>query len=63
MLQDCLSDIKHNHAFNLLNVSDLAILNKNKKTVHYKKNDIILKQGTIANSVVYSKTGFFKLGM
>ncbi|MBA4319194.1 MAG: hypothetical protein C0412_12405 [Flavobacterium sp.] len=63
MLQDCLSDIKHNHAFNLLNDSDLAILNKNKKTVHYKKNDIILKQGTIANSIVYSKTGFFKLGM
>ena len=63
MLLDCLSDIKHNHAFNLLNDSDQAILNKNKKAVHYKKNDIILKQGTIANSIVFSKTGFFKLSM
>jgi len=63
MLLDCLSDIKHNQAFNLLNDSDQAILNKNKKTVHYKKNDIILKQGTIANSIVFSKTGFFKLSM
>nr|WP_315150823.1 Crp/Fnr family transcriptional regulator [uncultured Flavobacterium sp.] len=63
MLVDCLKDIKHNHAFNLLSESDSAILNKNKKTLFYKKNDIILKQGTIANSIVFSKTGFFKLGM
>ena len=63
MLLDCLKDIKHNHAFNLLNDSDRAILNKNKKTLFYKKNDIILKQGTVANSIVFSKTGFFKLGM
>ena len=61
MLLDCLKDIKHNHAFNLLSESDSAILNKNKKTLFYKKNDIILKQGTIANSIVFSKTGFFKL--
>jgi CRP-like cAMP-binding protein len=63
MLLDCLKDIKHNHVFNLLNDSDRAILDKNKKTVYYKKNDIILKQGTVANSIVFSKTGFFKLGM
>jgi CRP/FNR family transcriptional regulator len=63
MLLDCLKDIKHDHAFELLDPTDLAILNKNKKTLFYKKNDIILKQGTIANSIVFSKTGFFKLGM
>lgn len=63
MLLDCLKDIKHNHVFNLLNDSDRAILDKNKKTIYYKKNDIILKQGTVANSIVFSKTGFFKLGM
>jgi CRP-like cAMP-binding protein len=63
MLLDCLKDIKHNHVFDLLNDSDRAIIDKNKKTVFYKKNDIILKQGTVANSVVFSKTGFFKLGM
>jgi CRP/FNR family transcriptional regulator len=63
MLLDCLRDIKHNHAFNLLSESDAAILDKNKKTLFYKKNDIILKQGTVANSIVFSKTGFFKLGM
>lgn len=63
MLLDCLKDIKHNHAFNLLSDSDKAILNKNKKTLFYKKNDIILKQGTVANSIVFSQTGFFKLGM
>jgi len=63
MLLDCLKDIKHGHAFNLLSESDATILDKNKKTVFYKKNDIILKQGTLANSIVFSKTGFFKLGM
>lgn len=63
MLLDCLKDIKHNHVFNLLNDSDKAILDKNKKTVFYKKNEIILKQGTVANSIIFSKTGFFKLGM
>jgi len=63
MLLDCLKDIKHNHVFNLLNDSDRAILDHNKKTVFYKKNEIILKQGTVANSIVFSKTGFFKLGM
>ncbi|NDP27465.1 MAG: Crp/Fnr family transcriptional regulator [Flavobacterium sp.] len=63
MLLDCLKDIKHDSAFELLTDSDKAILNKNKKTLFYKKNDIILKQGTVANSIVYSKTGFFKLGM
>jgi CRP/FNR family transcriptional regulator len=63
MLLDCLKDIKHNHVFNLLTESEKAILDKNKKTLFYKKNDIILKQGTIANSIVFSKTGFFKLGM
>jgi CRP-like cAMP-binding protein len=63
MLLDCLNDIKHDLAFDLLTESDWEILNKNKTTVHYKKNEIILKQGTIANSIVFSKTGFFKLSM
>jgi len=63
MLLDCLSDIKHDHAFKLLKDSDLEILNRNKTTVHYHKNDILLKQGTLANSIIYSKTGFFKLSM
>lgn len=63
MLLDCLKDIKHNHAFDLLDESDWEILNKNKASVHYKKNDILLKQGTMASSIVYSKSGFFKLSM
>lgn len=63
MLLDCLKDIKHSHVFQLLTESDKEILNKNKKTLFYKKNDIILKQGTVANSIIFSKTGFFKLGM
>jgi CRP/FNR family transcriptional regulator len=60
-MQDCLSDIQHQHAFDLLNESEFEILNKNKATVHYKKNDIILKQGTIANNIVFSKNGLYKL--
>lgn len=63
MLQDCLSDIKHLQAFELLSDSDRVILDKNKKTLFYKKNDILLKQGTLANSIVFSKSGFFKLSM
>jgi len=63
MFLDCLSDIKHNKAFELLSSEELAILNKNKTIVQYKKNDIILKQGTMANNVVFSNNGLFKLSI
>ncbi len=62
-MYDCLSDIEHNEIFNLLNEEEMAILNKKRTTVHYKKGDTIIKQGTLANIIVYSKTGSFKLIM
>lgn len=61
MFIDCLKDIKHHEAFNLLKESELNILNQNKVTVSYKRNDTILKQNTIANNIVFSKSGLFKL--
>ena len=62
-MYDCLSDIEHNQAFDLLSENELEILNKKKTTVFYKKGDTIIKQGTLANTVVFSKTGSFKLIM
>lgn len=58
---DCLKDIQHKEAFNLLNESELALLNENKITVNYRKNDVIVKQGTFVNNIFYSQTGLFKL--
>jgi CRP-like cAMP-binding protein len=63
MLLDCLNDIRHDTAFTLLTELDWELLNRNKTTVQYNKNDILLKQGTKANSIIYSKSGFFKLSM
>ena len=62
-MYDCLSDIEHNQIFGLLSEDELGILDKKKTSVYYKKGDTIIKQGTLANTVVYSKTGSFKLIM
>ncbi len=58
---DCLKDIQHQESFNLLNNSELDVLNQNKITVHYKKNDTIVKQGTFVNNIFFSQSGLFKL--
>lgn len=58
---DCLKDIQHQHIFDLLSASETDILNTNKTSVHYKKGELIIKQGTIANTVAYTKSGIFKL--
>lgn len=58
---DCLKDIQHHHVFELLNDTEKEILNTNKTSVHYKKGDLIIKQGTLANTIAYTKSGLFKL--
>lgn len=58
---DCIKDIQHNEAFNVLSKGELAILNENRITINYKKNDTIVKQGTFVNNIFYSQTGLFKL--
>ncbi len=60
-MSDCLKDMQHQTAFELLSDDEKNILEENKTTISYKKNEIILKQGTIANTILYSKSGLFKL--
>ncbi|HIP49609.1 MAG TPA: Crp/Fnr family transcriptional regulator [Lutibacter sp.] len=62
-MTSCVKDIHHNPAFKLLSVEELAFLNKGSAEVSYKKHEIILKQGAVANTILFAKTGIFKLHM
>lgn len=62
-MTSCVKDIHHNPAFKLLSVEELAFLNKGSAEVSYKKYEIILKQGAVANTILFAKTGIFKLHM
>ena len=60
-MQNCLKDIPHDGSFLFLEEKCHNILNQNKTIIQYKKGEVILKQGTIANNVVYTKNGLYKL--
>ena len=63
MFLDCLSDIKHTPAFDLLTESDLVVLNQNKVSVQFKRGETLLRQNTLANTILFGKTGLFKLSI
>jgi len=60
-MSDCLKDINHGTAFEKLSASEKNILNENKTRLNYKKQEVILKQGTIASNILYGISGLFKL--
>lgn len=59
----CIKDIQHNPAFQLLSENELEMIFKDSAVVNYKKQEIIIKQGSISNSILFAKTGVFKLHM
>ena len=57
----CIQDIDHDVAFDFLTDEETAFLNRNKSSLLYKKGEIVLKQGTFANNILYVKTGLCKI--
>ncbi len=57
----CIKDISHTGAFRLLSEEEENILNRNKTHLKYSKGEVILKQGTLANSILYVQKGLSKL--
>ncbi len=60
-MSNCIKDIEHLSVFDLLTEEEIIFLDKHKTTVSYKKNETILKQGTFASTILFGKSGYFKL--
>jgi len=60
-MSNCIKDISHIEAFDLLSQEDLQILEDNKTSIKYDKGEVIFKQGTPANSILFVKKGISKL--
>jgi CRP-like cAMP-binding protein len=57
----CIQEIDHDLAFDFLTEDEAAFLESNKSSLNYKKGEIILKQGTFANNILFIKTGLCKI--
>lgn len=62
-MTSCVKDIHHDPSFDLLSEKELARLEDGSAKVTFKKNEIIIKQGAVANSILFGETGIFKLHM
>jgi len=62
-MTNCIKDIHHDPSFDLLSKEEFAKLEDGSAMVSFKKNEIIIKQGSVANSILFGKTGIFKLHM
>ncbi len=60
-MSNCIKDISHTSAFSHLTNTETNILERNKTTITYKKNEYIIKQGTFANNILFIKKGLAKL--
>lgn len=57
----CLNCILKSECFNQLSLSELENADKNKVEIHFKKKEIIAKQGAFASHIMYIKKGLVKL--
>ncbi len=57
----CLSCVMKSECFNQLNIDELSNADKNKVEIHFKKKEIIAKQGAFASHIMYIKKGLVKL--
>ena len=60
-MSNCIKDISHEPAFYMLTESEKNILNENKISVKYDKSEVIIKQGTFVNNILFVKKGLSKL--
>jgi len=58
---NCLTCTRRSDCFNILTNSELSFFNKNRILMHYKKGEIICKQGTFAQSIMYLYSGLAKI--
>lgn len=58
---NCIKDLSHNGAFNLLSSEEREILERKKIVVNYTKGEAIIKQGTLVNSIIFINQGMSKL--
>ncbi|MGE5356750.1 MAG: Crp/Fnr family transcriptional regulator [Deltaproteobacteria bacterium] len=57
----CIKDIDHDVAFDYLSDEESSFLEKNKSSLKYNKGEVILKQGTFANNILFVRTGLCKI--
>ncbi|OYT16830.1 MAG: hypothetical protein B7C24_05670 [Bacteroidetes bacterium 4572_77] len=57
----CIVDTSHFSCLDYLNEEEVALLNKNKREVSFKKGEIIVKQGSFASHVIFLKKGLAKI--
>jgi len=62
-MPQCVIDIDHDPAFKLLSEQEIDLLNENSAEVSFKKNETVVKQGSLVNNVLFGKSGIFKLHM
>ncbi len=60
-MSNCIKDITHNEAFELLTESELLVLENNKTSIKYDKGEVLIKQGTLSNSIIFVKKGISKI--
>lgn len=60
-MSNCIKDLSHSTAFELLSSEEREILEKKKVTIKYEKGEAIIKQGTLANSMLFINKGMSKL--
>jgi signal-transduction protein with cAMP-binding, CBS, and nucleotidyltransferase domain len=60
-MSNCIKDLSHSKAFELLSSVEREILEKKKVTIKYEKGEAIIKQGTLANSMLFINKGMSKL--
>ncbi len=62
-MPQCVKDIDHDPALKLLSADELELLNESSAEVRFKKNETVVKQGAMVNSILFGKSGIFKLHM
>ena len=62
-MTSCVKDIHHNPAFDFLSDREVEMLKKNSAEVKFRKQEIVIKQGAVANNILFGDSGVFKLHM
>lgn len=57
----CINCVLRSDCFNTLTLDELANADKSKVEIHFKKKEIIAKQGAFASHIMYIKKGLVKL--
>jgi CRP/FNR family transcriptional regulator len=62
-INNCVHCTRKTACFNYLTEKELALFNVNKTTVHYRKGETIIKQGTRFNQIISFNSGLAKMNI